>query len=85
MGETNQYGLFYITTENLTSRSSYAFQTLTLALTISWRTALIFIVLRTELVHLYTDRLKYMLKRFRFRLMRPQFGLSHLFHQMLFI
>ena len=25
MGETNQYGLFYITTENLTSRSSYAF------------------------------------------------------------
>ena len=25
MGETNQYGLFYITTENLTSRSSYVF------------------------------------------------------------
>ena len=25
MGETNQYGLFYIKTENLTSRLSYAF------------------------------------------------------------
>ena len=25
MGETNQYGPFYITAENLTSRSSYAF------------------------------------------------------------
>ena len=25
MGETNQYVPFYITTENLTSRSSYAF------------------------------------------------------------
>ena len=31
------------------------FQTLTFALTISWRTALISIVLRTELVHLYTE------------------------------
>ena len=61
------------------------FQTLTLAFTISWRTALIFRVLRTELVHLYTDSLKDMLKRFRFRLMRPQFDLSHLFHRMLFI
>ena len=25
MGETNQYELFYITTENIKSRSSYAF------------------------------------------------------------
>ena len=25
MGETNQYGHFYMTVENLTSRSSYAF------------------------------------------------------------
>ena len=25
MGETNQYGPFYITAENLTSRSAYAF------------------------------------------------------------
>ena len=25
MGETNQYGPFYLTPENLTSRSSYAF------------------------------------------------------------
>ena len=40
------------------------FQTLILAFTLSWRTAFIFIVLRTELVHLYTDSLKDMLKGF---------------------
>ena len=44
-----------------------------------------FILLRTELVHLYTDSLKDMLKSFRFRLMRPQSDLSRLFLQMLFI
>ena len=44
-----------------------------------------FKLLRTELVHLYTDSLKDMLKSFRFRLMRPQSDLSHLFLQMLFI
>ena len=33
------------------------FQTLILAFTISWRTVLIFIALRTELIHLYTDSL----------------------------
>ena len=54
MGKTNQYGPFYITAENLTSRSSYAFSNFDFGFTISWRTALIFIVLRTDLVHLYT-------------------------------
>ena len=38
------------------------FPTLILAFTISWRTALIFIVIRIELVHLYTDSLKGVLK-----------------------
>ena len=61
------------------------FQTLILAFGISWRTALIFKLLRTELVHLYTDNLKDMLKSLKFGLMRPQSDLSHLFHQMLFI
>ena len=61
------------------------FQTLILAFTISRRTTLIFIVLLTELVHLYTDILKDMLKSVRFRLMRPRSDLSRLFHQMLFI
>ena len=61
------------------------FQTLILAFTLSWRTAFIFIVLRTELVHLYTDSLKDMLKGFRFRLMRPLSDLNRLFHQMLLI
>ena len=61
------------------------FQTWILAFILSWRTAFIFIVLRTELVHLYTDSLKDMLKEFRFRLIRPQSDLNRLFHQMLFI
>ena len=61
------------------------FQTLILAFTISWRTTLIFIVFLTELVHLYTDFLKDMLKSVRFRLMWPRSDLSRLFHQMLFI
>ena len=38
------------------------FQTLNLAFTISLKTALTFIVLHAELVHLYTDSLKDMLK-----------------------
>ena len=38
------------------------FSTLILAITISWRTALIFIVILIELVHLYTDSLLHMLK-----------------------
>ena len=69
MVEPNQHDHFYITAENLTSRSSYA--TLILAFTLSWRTAFIFSVLRAELVHLYTGSLKDMLKGLRFRLMRP--------------
>ena len=73
-GGTKQYGPFYITAENLTSRSSNAFSNFA----ISWRTALIFIVLHTELVHLYTDSLKDMLKNFRLRLMGPQSDLSRL-------
>ena len=85
MGETNQYGLFYITTENLTSRSSYAFSNFDFGINNFMENSFNIIVLRTELVHLYTDSLKDMLKRFRFRLMRPLFGLRHLFHQMLFI
>ena len=62
-----------------------SFPTMILAFTISWRTALIFIVLRIELVHLYTGSLKDMLESFRFRLTRPQSDLSRLFHQVLFI
>ena len=44
---------FYITSENLTFRSPYAFSNLIMAFTISWRTSLRFIVLRTELVHTF--------------------------------
>ena len=55
------------------------FQTLILAFTISWKTALMFILLRTEFVHLYTDSLKVMLKSFRCRIMRHQSDLSRLF------
>ena len=61
------------------------FQTLILAFTLSCRTAFTFKVLRTELVHLYTDSLKDMLKDFSFRLMRPQSYLNRLFHKLLFI
>ena len=85
-GGKPQYGPFFITAENhLTSRSSYAFQTMILSFTVSWRTALIFIVLHTELEHVYTDSLKDMLKSFRFRLMRPQSDLSRLFRQIIFM
>ena len=75
----------YIIAKNPAYRSSYAFSNFVLAFTISWRTALIFIVLRTELVHLYTDSIKYMLKSFRFTLTRPQSDLNRLFHPMIFI
>ena len=78
-GKTNQY----ITAKNPAYRSLYAFSNFVLAFTISWSTALIFIVLRTELVHLYTDSLKHMLKSFRFTLTRPQSDLN--LPQMLFI
>ena len=71
MGETIQHDPFYITAENLTSRSPYVFSNFDLALTIPWRTALIFKMLHTELVHLFTNNdKKYMLKSLRFRLMR---------------
>ena len=62
-----------------------SFPTLILVFTISWRTALIFIVLLMELVHLYTASLKDMLKSLRFRLTRPQSDLNRLFLQILFI
>ena len=44
MGKTNRPGPFYITAENLTSRSPYAFSNFDFGIT-----ALIFIELRTEL------------------------------------
>ena len=58
MGEPNQHDHFYITAENLTSRSSYAFSNFDFGITLSWRTAFIFIVLLAELVQLYTGSLK---------------------------
>ena len=85
MSEPNQHDASHITAENLTFRSSYAFQTLILAFTLSRRTAFIFIVLCAELVHLFTGSLKDMLNGLRFRLMRPKSDLNRLFHQMLFI
>ena len=78
MGETTQHIRFYIPAENLTSRSPYAFSNFDFGIT-----ALIFLELRTELVHLYTNSLKDMLKRLRLRLMNPQSDMSRLF--MLFI
>ena len=48
-------GQFIITKVNPTFRSTCDFQTLILTFRISRRTALSFIVLRTELVHLYTE------------------------------
>ena len=56
-GAIHHYSFLYITKVNPTSRSTCDFQTLILTFRISWRTALSFIVLRTELVHLYTDNL----------------------------
>ena len=53
----HHYSSLYISKANITSRSECDFQTLILTFTISWRTVLSFIVLRTELVHLYTDNL----------------------------
>ena len=53
----HHYSSLYISKANLTSRSECDFQTLILTFTISWRAVLSFIVLRTELVHLYTDNL----------------------------
>ena len=86
MGKANQYGPFYITAENLTSRSSYAFSNFDFGIynllednfniySDSYRIG----------KFIYSDSLKDMLKSFRFRLMRPKSDLSRLFHQMLFI
>ena len=56
-GDIHHYSSLYISKANLTSRSECDFQTLILTFTISWRAVLSFIVLRIELVHLYTDNL----------------------------
>ena len=86
MGETNQYGPFYITAENLTSRSSYAFSNFDFGIYNFMEDSFnIYSASYRIGTYIYTDSLKDMLKRFRFRLMRPQFDLSRLFHQMLFI
>ena len=85
-GGKNQHDPFYVTAENLKSRSSYAFSNFDFGIyTFIEDSFHIYSASLRELVHLYTDSLKDMLKSFRFRLMRPLSDLNRLFHQMLLI
>ena len=58
MRETNKHYPFYITAETLTSKCSYAFSNIAFGIHNFMEDSLTFIVLHTELVHLYSDSLK---------------------------
>ena len=85
MGETNQHDSFYITAENLTSRSPYAFSNFDFGIYNSMEGSLNIYFASYRIDNLYTNTLKDMFKSFRFRLMRPQSAWSRVFHQILFI
>ena len=85
MGKTNQYGPFYITAENLTSRSSYAFSNFEFGIYNFMEDSFNIYSASYRFGTFIYCSLKDMLKSFRFMLMRLQSDLSRLFHQMLFI